>query len=569
MKKLYFLPTLLFLLFSTQVSIAQSPPASSFGGFQTMQSDLRDEISPEQREAIIQKLKENTNELKRKGIISEIQRRGPQAQKFILPIRQAAGFNDPGFYAIYNFVDTALNSTQIKDYNCGARTYDDHMGTDFVTFPFGWQKMDTSAVEVVAAADGVIIYKYDQKIDTICVNCPPTAPQNCWVWNAVYVRNTDGTICWYGHMKKGSATTKPVGATVSQGEYLGIVGSSGNSSGPHLHFEVWQDDTYTKLLDPFAGRCNISGSTTESMWVNQEPYYNPGINKVATASSMPSVYTCYEDGNGEKPYYKNTFTIGDTVHFLTFVRDNVPGGEKYKLKITKPSGQFLYDWQLAPYNQFYASTWVYYYFDKTVMNEPGLWKFEVTLNGKTATHNFTMLNPLPLKLLDFTATKKATGVQLDWKTADEQNSDKFIIEHSRDGQEFISIGQVNAKGNSSSATNHYTFVDTDPATGNNYYRLIMTDKDGTYNYTTVQKVFNGIEQTVTLYPNPAGKSVTVKGIMGYENLTITDMYGKKLIERIIRQDAETIDISTLSNGIYMIQLNKNGERKTLKLVKKD
>ncbi len=569
MKQFYFLSTLVFLLFSTHISVAQIPPASSFGGFQSEQPKLHDEISPEQRKAIIETLKTNTSELKRKGIISENQRRGPQSQKFILPIKQAAGFNDAGFYSIYNFVDTALNSSRIKDYNCGARTYDGHMGTDFITFPYGWNKMDESAVEVVAAADGVIIYKYDQKIDTICVNCPPTAPQSCWVWNAVYVRNTDGTVVWYGHMKKGSATTKPIGATVSQGEYLGIVGSSGNSSVPHLHFEVWEDDTYKKLLDPFAGTCNINGSATESMWASQEPYYNPGINKVATGSGLPTVYSCYNGGEGEKPLYKNTFLIGDTVFFIIYARDNVPRGEKYKLKITKPSGAILFNWTLDAYSDFYPSIWFPYYFDKKYMNEAGQWKFEVTLNGKTATHNFMMLNPLPLKLLEFKATRKAGAVQLDWQTADEQRSDKFMIERSRDGQEFLAVGQLNAKGNSSTVANNYTYLDNEPVKGNNYYRLKMTDKDGSFEYSSVEKIYNGDEQSVSLYPNPASKSVTLKGIQGFENLSIVDMYGKKVIEKTIRQDAETIDISTLANGIYTIQLNSNGKRKTLKLVKKD
>lgn len=569
MKQFNPIPVLIFFLFLTHLSVAQSPPASSFSGFFTPPPPTHDEMSPEQRKAIIKKLKQNTSELKRQGIISESQRRGPQAMKFTLPIRQAAGFNDPGFYAIYNFVDTALNSSQIKDYNCGDRTYDGHMGTDFVTFPYGWNKMDEDAVEVIAAADGVIIYKYDQRIDTVCVNCSPTSPADCWVWNAVYVRNTDGTISWYGHMKKGSATTKPIGASVSQGEYLGIVGSSGNSSVPHLHFEVWENDEYEKLLDPFAGTCNINGSGTESMWATQEPYYNPGINKVATTSGVPTVYSCYEEGEGEKPLYKNTFNIGEIVYFPVFARDNVPGGEPYKLKITKPSGAVLFDWELAAYPDFYASVWFNYFYDDTWINEPGQWTFEVTLNGKTASHNFIMLDPLPLKLLEFKAIKKHSSVELKWQTADEQNSDEFIIERSKDGQEFLSIGQLDAKGNSSTTANHYAFFDNDPVKGNNYYRLKMMDKDGSFEYSGIEKIYNGDEQVVSLFPNPAAKAVTVKGILGYENLSITDMYGKKLIEKTISQDTETIDISTLSNGIYLIQLNSNGKRKTLKLMKKD
>lgn len=58
--------------------------------------------------------------------------------------------------------------------------------------------------------------------------------------NHVVVRHPDGRFTLYAHL---SAITVNVGQLVSTGQQIGNVGSTGNSSGPHLHFEVRTDPT--------------------------------------------------------------------------------------------------------------------------------------------------------------------------------------------------------------------------------------------------------------------------------------------------------------------------------------
>ena len=54
----------------------------------------------------------------------------------------------------------------------------------------------------------------------------------------VRVRHEDGTETWYNHMSKFSVS---VGETVYAGDQVGAVGVTGNTTGPHLHFEVRPD----------------------------------------------------------------------------------------------------------------------------------------------------------------------------------------------------------------------------------------------------------------------------------------------------------------------------------------
>jgi len=80
----------------------------------------------------------------------------------------------------------------------------------------------SSGTTVVAAADGVVM---------------TTADLTSSYGTHVVIRHANGMQTYYGHGTRGSICVKP-GQTVKQGEKIMLSGSTGNSTGPHLHFEV-------------------------------------------------------------------------------------------------------------------------------------------------------------------------------------------------------------------------------------------------------------------------------------------------------------------------------------------
>jgi hypothetical protein len=94
----------------------------------------------------------------------------------------------------------------------------------------------------------------------------------------------------------------------------------------------------------------------------------------------------------------------------------------------------------------------------------------------------------PLTLLTFSA--KAINdheAVMQWGTAQEENTDKFIVERSSNQRDFASLGSVKAAGNSAMPRNYF-FTDKTALTGTSFYRLKMMDNDGSFTYSETKPI---------------------------------------------------------------------------------
>jgi uncharacterized repeat protein (TIGR03803 family) len=178
-------------------------------------------------------------------------------------------------------------------------------------------------------------------------------------------------------------------------------------------------------------------------------------------------------------------------------------------------------------------------------------------------------SPLPVTWTHFTARKKEQSVLLEWKTAQEQNADQFIIERSGTGSQFQSIGAVTATGNTSSGS-RYSFTDNDPLDNISYYRLKQTDKDGKFSYSKILLVNFERAARITFSPNPAQDNLTVKLPAGQKvkAITIVDVSG-----RLMRQQGQfngstiTIRVQGLSSGMYTARIETGQQTYHVKFMK--
>jgi murein DD-endopeptidase MepM/ murein hydrolase activator NlpD len=121
---------------------------------------------------------------------------------------------------------------------------------------------------IIAAAAGTVVRAEDGLPNSTAVPKPPPIPPiTQTVGNHVIVEIAPGTYVLYAHMDPGSVKVR-VGQKVEKGQELGLIGTSGNSTTPHLHFQLLSTPTFfpSNSLPYVFDQFDLQGWITERLW---------------------------------------------------------------------------------------------------------------------------------------------------------------------------------------------------------------------------------------------------------------------------------------------------------------
>lgn len=160
---------------------------------------------------------------------------------------------------------------------------------------------------------------------------------------------------------------------------------------------------------------------------------------------------------------------------------------------------------------------------------------------------------LPVEWSNFHAKlNEQQEVVLAWRTIAERNNSHFLVERSSDGEQFYSIGKVEA-GGTTTGLKDYHFTDTSPEVGTNYYRIQQVDANGKTSTSSVVSVLlsagSDDAPVIVLYPNPGKDEVFFSEAAAYE---LFDAQGRLLTTGTANG---ALDVSEFDAGVYFVKIN--------------
>jgi hypothetical protein len=146
----------------------------------------------------------------------------------------------------------------------------------------------------------------------------------------------------------------------------------------------------------------------------------------------------------------------------------------------------------------------------------------------------TGVNPLPVELLNFSATCHEQKVLLNWSTASETNNDYFIIEQSTDGVNWLPVIKVKGFG-TTSQTHRYSYVTSSANNEIKYYKLSQVDVDGKKeSFDIVYLNCPSNSDRMLIYPNPAENELNLQFDLtknyGIGQIKVIDNLGRVCLE---------------------------------------
>lgn len=233
--------------------------------------------------------------------------------------------------------------------------------------------------------------------------------------------------------------------------------------------------------------------------------------------------------------------------------------EIHKTNANGGSGlNFVFNWNNG--ETYALSTPTLYHYENGIWNrQTGTTSYtanSLTYTGYTGTFSpFAIgnnLTPLPVKLVDFDAKAQADAksVLVTWETSEESENARFDVQRSTDGNNWITLGSVEASGNSANI-NNYQFVDANPSTLN-FYRLKSIDMKEGFELSGIKKVdFNNLNSDIVkIYPNPSNGILNIS-VNESATYSVLDINGKIVAEGDVNQSVKLTDLPT---GLYVVKV---------------
>jgi hypothetical protein len=163
-------------------------------------------------------------------------------------------------------------------------------------------------------------------------------------------------------------------------------------------------------------------------------------------------------------------------------------------------------------------------------------------------------DPMPVELSSFISVPNGRMIQLNWSTATEKNSDKFVIERKTTSNDWSTVGSVKASVLSNSLK-QYSYTDKNLQSGSYQYRLKMIDNDGTFEYSKVLDAKVAGPKNFELsqnFPNPFNPSTVIRYALPFESNVIIRFYNS------LGQCVREVNEGVKQTGFYDLNFNSTG-----------
>lgn len=163
---------------------------------------------------------------------------------------------------------------------------------------------------------------------------------------------------------------------------------------------------------------------------------------------------------------------------------------------------------------------------------------------------------LPVTWLNFNAAYQGNAVDLSWTANEDASVTGYSVEYSSDGRNWQVIGNIPKDITGTNDNKAYSYASSNYATGENYYRIEQETATGRISLSPIKFITTSNDKSIHIGPNPTTNTIYFynRNSSSKSLAQVYDRSGRLLYSTVISKDQQSMDISRLGPGYYLLRL---------------